>query len=683
MFHIDYETASEKNLSEVGLDRYATDPSTRILLAAYAFGDSEIRQWEPHKRQIPNDLLDALTDPSILKASWHAQFERVITRWVLGIETDIRSWRCVMVNARYLSLPGSLEECGEKLGLPPDIAKMEEGKRLIKKFCLPAKQGGQETLFGIQEAQFRDWESDPQDWELFCQYNKQDVAAERELLRRMGKFPLPDNEWELYALDQKINDFGIPTDMLLVNNAAQMANRIHSDLETELQSLTKLENPNSRDQLLGWARERGYPFNTLGKSFVNIALNGSYDLLPECRKALELRKQSSKTFDTKFETIKNVVGSDGRLRYQFNFMGASRTARWSGHEVQPQNLTRPNKELEKRVDEAVEIIHQGDFNKLVSSFKSDPLDVLSGCLRSSFRAGDGNQLVICDESAIETRVGAWVAGCKPLLKVFEEGKDPYLAFACDLYEKNYEDLREGLKAKDPAVKEMRQNSKPAILGAIFRLGGGEEVQTEDGDTIRTGLWGYAQALGVEMTREFAHKSVEVFREKYVEIKQLWFDLERASLDCVRTVKPQQVGFVRFELLDDVLKLILPSGRAIHYLQPAIEDRPWFEGTKKTLVYWGNDQKKHIFTRIPTHGGKLTENLVQGIARDILAVGMLRADKRGFPICLHAHDEIVAEVKKTSPLGVEELRQCMIEPIDWAPGLPLDGAGFDTISYRKE
>jgi DNA polymerase len=681
---LDYESRSEKNLAEVGLDVYATHHSTEVILGAYCYDDGPVKLWEPHLcSSIPPELEDGLLDDRVNKWSFNAQFERVITQWILGIEVPINQWRCAMVQARYLSLPGSLEECGEKLGLPPDLAKMEEGKRLIKKFCLPAKEGGEETLFGISEAIFRDWESDPEDWKLFGSYCIQDVVAERAIINRMAKFPLPLQEWELYQLDQKINDFGIPCDMLLVNNAADFAERIHDGLAIQHKNITGLDNPNSRNQLLNWARANGYPFSTLNKSFVNLALNGNYSLTGECRTALKIRQQSAKTFDSKFGTIKDMVGSDGRLRYSFKFMGASRTARWSGHGVQPQNLTRPNKELEKRVDEAIEIIRAGDFNRLISSFKSDPLDVLAGCLRSSFRAGDDEKLVICDESAIETRVGAWLADCKPLLQVFADGKDAYLAFACELYDRKYEDLEILLKTKDPAVKEMRQNAKPAILGAIFRLGGGDEITTETGDKIRTGLWGYAQNLGVEMTKELAHKSVELFREKYHEIVQLWYDLENASIKCVETGKPQQVRFLRFELLDDVLKMILPSRRSVHYLNPTVEEREWFGKTKKTLVYWGNDLKQHTYSRIPTHGGKLLENADQAISRDILSVGVLRADKIGFPIFLHAHDEIAAVVKKTSHLGVKELRECMRQSIDWAPGLPLDAAGFECVSYRKE
>lgn len=325
----DFETASNLDLSEVGLDRYVTDPSTRVLMQAYAFDDGPVSLWEPHKGPRPRDLREAEEDPNILISAWNSSFERNVYRWILGTEVPLERWRDTMVQARYMALPGYLSECSKVLGLPTDEAKDSDGTRLKNLFCLPAKPGGKETLFGTSEPIFRDWETDPEDWFKFCGYCRQDVVAERSIDTRMSPFALPESEWAMWRLDQEINDRGIGTDSALVHGGAYIAETVKNELLAELKEITKLENPNSRDQMLGWARARGYPFHVMGKAFVNRALSEEHDITPECKHALTIRQQAAKTSATKLVNIKNQVSSDGRLRYQFSFMGASRTGRWS------------------------------------------------------------------------------------------------------------------------------------------------------------------------------------------------------------------------------------------------------------------------------------------------------------------------------------------------------------------
>lgn len=325
----DFETASTVDLFEVGLDRYVTHPDTRVLMEAYALNDGPVKLWLPHESDAPPELVDALEDPNVIKSAWNSSFERSVYRWILGIEIPIRQWRDTMIRARYMALPGYLADCSKALGLPTDEAKDLDGTRLKNLFCLPAKKGGIETLFGISEPIFHDWTTDPVDWAKFCGYCKQDVVAERAVEKRTAPYELPEREWEAWFLDQEINDRGILTDTKLVAGGSWIAETVKRGLLERLGSITGLENPNSRDQMLGWARERGYPFHSMGKAFVNRTLGGEGNLTPECKEALVIRQQAAKTSATKLVNIQNQVSSDGRLRYQFSFMGASRTGRWS------------------------------------------------------------------------------------------------------------------------------------------------------------------------------------------------------------------------------------------------------------------------------------------------------------------------------------------------------------------
>lgn len=348
--HLDYESRSYLDINEVGLDRYVTDPSTQVILAAYAFGDGPVSLWEPHVSSMPKDLKDAFNDPSVTIWAWNSAFERAVTNWLLGIPVGIPRFRCAMAQARYLSLPGKLAECSKILGMADEgkfVSKTEEvyfnkfkklskkdaktriSTYLINKFCMPVNMGGKETLFGITEPYYRDWDTDPDDWKLFGDYCKQDVVAERALLHRMKDFEMSESEWETYALDQKINDFGVNTDLPLVEGGSYVAESIKSELNKRLFEITKLENPNSVDQLLGWLEGQGYTFHGLGKPFVARALAGECDLTNESREVLTIRQQSSKTSASKLLGIKDQLSSDGRLRHQYSYYGASRTGRWS------------------------------------------------------------------------------------------------------------------------------------------------------------------------------------------------------------------------------------------------------------------------------------------------------------------------------------------------------------------
>jgi DNA polymerase len=326
--HLDYETRSELNLPEVGLDRYCSHPSTGVILGAFCFGDGPVTLWSPHLSSMPQELWGAFHNPKVKIYAWHSPFERLITEFCLGITIPPNRFIDPNINARYISLPGYLDECGEILKIPQDKQKMAEGERLKKMFCIPAKAGGQDTLFGISKPIFRDHETDPKDWELFGQYCIRDVEAEREIWKRMEKFRLLDEEWDTFYLDQMINDRGMYIDLDLVHAAIHLSEQIKTELTEKLFRLTGLDNPNSRDQMLEWCRSEGYTYHALSKNFVNQALAGK-EISDKCREALTIRQQAAKTSDTKYDAILREVSGDSRLRHQYRFMGAARTHRWA------------------------------------------------------------------------------------------------------------------------------------------------------------------------------------------------------------------------------------------------------------------------------------------------------------------------------------------------------------------
>jgi len=327
--HLDFETTSRIDLDSRGLDNYAKDRSTRVLLTAYAFGDRAPKLWQPHlSPEVPADLWDALNDPFCIVHAWNAAFEHAIINHVLKILKPIEEFRDPMCNARYLSLPGSLGGVGEALGLNESQAKIKDGKRLIKLFCSPEDDGGEDTLFGTSEPTFRNWATDPKDWKLFGEYCLQDVVAERAIEKKLKKFPLPDSEWETWFLSEHINERGIPVSIPLVSGARFIVNKEMERLVTQLKEITKVDNPASTQQMLEWLSTQGYPFSSVGKAFVKRALNGECDLTEDAKLALEIRSQTAKSSVKKYVAIADTTSDDGRLRYAYQFMGAARTGRF-------------------------------------------------------------------------------------------------------------------------------------------------------------------------------------------------------------------------------------------------------------------------------------------------------------------------------------------------------------------
>jgi DNA polymerase len=707
-FHLDWETRSQISLDDAGLANYVEHPSTEIILGSFARGDRKVQVWEPHKSTLPAELEDALLDPFTTIEAHNAIFEKLIAQNSLKIDKPIEEFRCTMARCRYLSLPGGLDAAGEILGLSESQAKLKDGKRLIHKFCEPESAGGEETLFGTSQPLFRDWATDPADWQNFVDYGKRDVEAERTIGKKLKKFPLPDFEWETWFLSERINANGLPTDEKLIAGARFLVDKETRRLIDQLRELTGLENPNSTTQLLPWLQARGYVFDSLGKPFVARAFAGEGILAEEARLALEIRGQTSKSSVKKYTVIADTVSPDGRLRHAYQFLGAARTGRFSALGVNLLNLSKPSKQVEAELPAAIELVQKMDYDGIVAKF-GKPLDVVSGVLRSSFRAPEGMKFVVADLNAIEPRGVAYLSHCKPMLEVFEKGLDPYIEFATCMYGGTYEELWHEYKVLKNSIK--RTNSKPPFIGGGYGLGPGEEkIDPVTGILTWTGLMGYSRSMGVEMTHDEAVTAVKTYRANYKEVTWLWRDMQNAAAKAIRN--PGQVIGVGVPQSDrdreyfdrigreiheslvsfrchgtKVLEMMLPSGRSLHYIDPtAREEDAEYQGKpyKRTVIeYQGKEQGSQQWGVITTHGGKWTEQSTQSISRDVLVHGMKLAEKRGFEIVLSTYDEIGALVDENSPLGVKELCECMATQPDWCKGqFPLAAEGFESIVYRK-
>jgi DNA polymerase len=661
-------------------------------MLAWALDDGPVRLWQRHvDGQFCSELRDALTDPHVTKSAWNTAFERNVLQYIFRIKVPLECWEDPMIQARFMSMPGYLEDVTKILGMTND-AKMSwgtkadpgEAQRLVTMFCEPAVPEKDTPLFGIMPAWFHDADSDPDDWARFCEYCKQDVVAERAVQKKLRAFPLPDREQIVWRIDQEINERGVFCDVALARGAAGVAEQIKTELNQGIQTLTKVDNPNSNPQLLAWLKTQGYTFSGMAKGFVARAMDGECELTEDARKVLEYRKQSAKTSDAKLEVIINSVCDDGRLRHQYAFMGASRTGRWSGKGdyggAQLQNPPRPSKAVAKKLDVALDMLRAGDYLGLRLEFEN-PMEAVTTSIRSVLRAAPGKKLLVCDLNAVENRVLGPLTGCDAINEVFRQKRCPYLSFAVKMYGIPYEELKARYDAGDEEVKEMRQNAKPPVLGCGYQLSAGEEKTTEEGDKIFTGLLGYGRNMGVEMSPELTQRSVETFRTEFAEVPLFWYASQDAALEAVRTGKTTYAGPLTFKPYGkQLLQMILPSGRPLNYIRPLIEKDERFN--REGITYEGKDQKTHVWSRIKGYGGKWTEQSDQGIARDLLVEGMILAHKKGLDIVMHTHDELVAEVDKESKFALEDLRECMIQTPAWMPDLILDAEGFESEYYKK-
>jgi DNA polymerase len=671
--NLDYESASEVNLKTKGLDLYAKHPSTRVLMASYAINHGSVQQYDATAGYMPAELRDALTDPHVEKWAFNAQFERTMTQHVLKINSPIESWRCTMVLAYMLGFNGDLLSVGRAMGLK-NIKT--DGLKLIKAFSEPQR------VTKNQPHKWRDRFTDPELWQQFLEYNWNDTVAEMAIHKHLIKFPILQRQWRLYALDQKINDYGIQINTRHARGALALADPYKDRITAIMSNVTQLPNPNSPAQLLPWLQERGYPFQDIRKDTVSKVLS-SHKKDPSSVDAkvvevLQLRGKSGKSSLAKYKAMIASCGYDEVFRYSLQYYGAQRTGRWAGRRLQTQNFTRTPKILEndRWLTMANQMIEDQDLDGL-ELLVGDPMIALVGCIRSALVARPGYELRVADLSSIESVVIGWLTDCEWMLGTLKAGRDLYRAFAEQWLKIPYED-----------TKPHRSNAKPATLGAGFRLGGGDIVTDGKEAGKKTGLWGYAENMGIELTRDQSHSSVKAFRELCPEIVDYWSTLENAAMRCIRMKTDVTAGKVTFEYRKPFMCILLPSGRRLYYFDPRIEKRTVKFGDKsyekQQVSYMGKPPSSTGWVRIVTHGGKLIENIVQAIACDILCYGMLRADKHGFRIAMHVHDEIITEAPiEDTEHTVERLIELMTAAISWAPGLPLGAAGWAGPFYKKD
>ena len=639
---IDIETYSSAPLPRCGVYRYCDAPDFEILLFSYAFDDEPVQTIDLARGEtLPKEVISALEDPDIIKVAYNAQFERVCLSRYLGHWLDPHQWRCTMVMAAYLTLPGRLADAAVALGTTEK--KMEEGKDLIRYFsvpCKPSKTNGGRTRNLPTDA--------PEKWAVYRQYNAQDVETERAIRKALEKFPLPEQEWELYALDQQINDRGVRVDKKLVKNAIAVDAVFAQAACQRAKELTGLENPGSVNQLKAWLADQDMPMESLAKKIVQEKAAQTDGIVAEL---LNLRLELSKTSVKKYEAMARCVCRDGRVHGLLQFYGANRTGRWAGRLVQAQNL--PQNHLPD-LDLAREIVKSGDEELLNALFASVP-GTLSELIRTAFIPKDGCRFLVADFSAIEARVLAWLANEEWVLEEFRGKGKIYEATASRMFHI----LQESIVKGNPNY-EYRQKGKQATLSCGY--GGGV---------------GALKAMGAKMPEEEMQPLVDAWRAANPNIVAFWNALDRAARTVIRKKTSAHVGKVTLYWQDDKMFMRLPSGRNLCYQSPHFTENRF--GNDAIGYYAPNAAGQMVVQE--TFGGKLAENATQAIARDILAHALLTLEKNGYPVVFHVHDEAVIE-KPTGQGSLEEACRLMAIAPDWAENLPLRADGYECAYYQK-
>ena len=641
---IDIETYSDIPLQKTGVYRYCESPNFEILLFGYSIDSGPVQVVDlACGEHIPKEVLAALEDDSVIKWAFNAAFERVCLSRYLGYPTgeylDPESWHCSMVWAATMGLPLSLEGVGAVLGL--EKQKLTEGKELIKYFCqpcLPTKANGQRTRNRPFHA--------PDKWELFKRYNARDVEAEMGIQQKLSKFPVPPQVWEEYDIDQAINDRGVRIDMELVEQAIQMDARSRQELTDAMKRMTALENPNSVQQMKQWLSDNGMETDSLGKKVVAELLKTAP---PELAEVLTLRQQLAKSSVRKYQAMEKTVCSDNRARGMFMFYGANRTGRFSGRNIQLQNL--PQNHLPD-LAEARALVRSGDFDAVELLYEDVP-DTLSQLIRTAFIPRDGAQFLVADFSAIEARVIAWFAGETWRQEVFSTGGDIYCASASQMFKVPVE--KHGING------HLRQKGKIAELA----LGYGGSV----------GALKAMGALEMGLTEEELPQLVDAWRQSNPNIVKFWWAVDRAVMEAVRYKHTTTDYGLTFSCRSGMLFITLPSGRKLAYVKPKV-------GTNKfggeCITYEGIGSTKK-WERLDSYGPKFVENIVQATARDILCYAMRTL--RCCSIVMHIHDELVIEADPR--MSLDAVCEQMGRTPPWAKGLLLRADGYATPFYKKD
>ena len=641
---IDIETYSSANLAKSGVYRYAEAPDFEILLFGYSVDGGSVQVVDlACGEKIPTEVIDALTDETVTKWAFNANFERVCLSRFLRMPTgeylDPVSWKCSMVWAATMGLPLSLEGVGSVLKL--DKQKLTEGKDLIKYFCqpcAPTKSNGQRSQNYPYHA--------PDKWSAFKKYNARDVETEMSIQAKLAKFPVPDSVWDEYHLDQEINDRGVALDMTLVQESIAMDGRSRSELTTAMKSLTELDNPNSVQQMKQWLADNGMETDTLGKKAVVELLKTAPPVLSN---VLSLRQQLAKSSVRKYQAMQNAVCSDGRARGMFQFYGANRTGRWAGRLIQMQNL--PQNHLED-LAEARALVRCGDFDALEMLYEDMP-DTLSQLIRTAFVPRTDAKFIVSDFSAIEARVIAWLAGEQWRQDVFAKGGDIYCASASQMFKVPVE--------KHGVNGHLRQKGKIAELA----LGYGGSV----------GALKAMGALEMGLTEDELPPLVDAWRQSNPHIVKFWWAVDRAAMEAVRHKHTNETHGIVFTCRSGMLFITLPSGRQLAYVKPRIGENK-FGGSCITYEGVGGTKK---WERLDSYGPKFVENIVQATARDILCYAMQTL--RCCSIVMHIHDEVVIEAD--THMSLNAVCQQMGRTPPWAKGLLLRADGYETDFYKKD
>jgi DNA polymerase len=645
---IDIETFSDIDLGKCGVYRYAESPSFDILLFSYSIDDGQIKLIDlASGEKLPEEIINALMDASIIKTAFNANFERVcLMKYlcrILGKEVylDPSSWRCSEVQAAMLGLPLHLEGVAQVLQL--EEQKMSEGKTLIRYFCMPCKptaaNGGRR----------RNLPSDaPEKWELFKAYNIRDVQVELAIRKKLEKYPIPEAEHDLYVLDQKINDRGFQADMNFVMQAITCDRQFSVAATEKAYELTGLENPNSVAQLKDWLVGRGVEVESLSKKNVQELVGETEG---EVKEALKLRLLMAKTSVRKYEALERAVCSDGRVHGLLQFYGANRTGRWAGRLVQVQNL--PQNHLED-LKLARDLVKEGRFEDIELLFGNTP-GVLSELIRTAFVPKEGHRFIVADFSAIEARVISWLAGEKWRLEVFASHGKIYEAAASMMFHVPIEEVTKG--------SPLRQKGKISELACGY--GGGVGALKAMG----------ALEMGVE--EDELQGLIDNWRTANPRIVNFWWEVDKAAITAVKERTKTRTHGIIFTYQSGMLFVTLPSGRNLVYVKPKLMLNKF---GREGLTYEGIGATKK-WERIETYGPKIVENIVQATSRDLLADAMLRLDQAGFAIVAHVHDEVICEVPEGES-SVEEICSFMSKGPKWAQGLPLTADGYECEFYQK-
>ena len=650
--HIDLETYSDIDLTKAGLYRYVRSPAFEIMLLACAYDDAPVQIIDlAAGEQIPDWMVQDLGDPMVKKVAHNAAFEINCLSQYFPI--DINQWHCTMVHAYYCGLPGQLGQLGKALGLAESKQKMSVGKQLIKYFCVPCTP----TKNNYGRTRNRCYH-DKQKWDLFKSYCIRDVETEREIHRILEQHPFPEAEHYNWVLDQYINLNGVAMDQELISGALYISEQIQGELSGRAKKITGLDNPNSVAQLKQWIRENSdLELEDLKKQTVaEVLADKSGDELT--KEVLRIRKELGKTSVKKYEAMETCMCPDGRIRGLLQFYGANRTGRWAGRLVQVQNLPR---NYLGTLDTARELVKKRQTEALKAIYGNVP-DTLSQLIRTAFIPGQGNKFLVADFSAIEARVLSWLAGEQWRLDVFKTHGKIYEASASTMFGVDIDLIKKG----NPEYA-LRGKGKIAELALGYQGG--------KGSLISMG------ALGMGLSEEELPDIVRRWRGSNQRIVDFWYAVERYALDTVRN---GIVGYmpcgIAFDRDVDYLSIVLPSGRRLYYYKPEIRIN---DLGRDAIHFRGVNQKTKKWEAISTYGGKLTENIVQAVARDLLANSLMNLHREGFNINFHIHDEVILEVPEGSGRTLEEAISIMCRLPEWAAGLPLDADGFESRYYKKD